>query len=78
MGSRATSSGPEGVCSCKATPLGKPMLLRVINEGDLIITVRDGVVLNYDAARKVLGIELLDVSKRADNPREMALEMLAG
>lgn len=40
--------------------------------------VRDGVVLDYDASGKVLGIELLNVSKRADNPREMAFEMLAG
>jgi uncharacterized protein YuzE len=40
--------------------------------------VREGVVLDYDAAGKVLGIELLNVSKRADNPREIAYEMLAG
>ena len=40
--------------------------------------VREGVVLDYDAGGKVLGIELLNVSKRADNPREMAFEMLAG
>ena len=40
--------------------------------------VREGVVLDYAAAGKVLGIELLDVSKRADNPREMAFEMLVG
>ena len=40
--------------------------------------VREGVVLDYDSAGKVLGIELLNVSKRADNPREMAFEMLVG
>lgn len=40
--------------------------------------VRDGVILEYDACGKVLGIELLNVSHRADNPREMAFEMLAG
>ena len=40
--------------------------------------VREGVVLDYDAAGKVLGIELLNVSRPADNPREMAFEMLAG
>lgn len=39
--------------------------------------VREGVVLDYDAAGKVLGIEVLNVSERADNPREMAFEMLA-
>ena len=38
--------------------------------------VREGVVLDYDADGKVLGIEVLDFSKRADNPREMAFEML--
>ncbi len=40
--------------------------------------VREGVVLDYEASGKVLGIELLAVSKRADNPREMAYEVLAG
>ena len=40
--------------------------------------VREGVVLDYDAGGKVLGIEVLNVSERADNPREMAFEMLAG
>jgi uncharacterized protein YuzE len=40
--------------------------------------IRDGVVLDYDAAGRVFGIELLNVSKRADNPREIAYEMLAG
>ena len=39
--------------------------------------VREGVVLDYDAAGKALGIEVLNVSERADNPREMAFEMLA-
>lgn len=40
--------------------------------------VREGVVLDYDASGKVLGIEVLTLSKRADNPREMAFEMLTG
>lgn len=39
--------------------------------------VREGVALDCDAAGKALGIELLDASKRVDNPREMAFEMLA-
>lgn len=39
--------------------------------------VRPGVVLDFDADGRVLGIEMLDVSRRADNPREMAFEMLA-
>lgn len=39
--------------------------------------VRPGVVLDFDAEGRVLGIEMLDVSHRADNPREMAFELLA-
>jgi uncharacterized protein YuzE len=39
--------------------------------------VRPGVVLDFDADGKVLGIEMLDVSTRMSNPREMAFEMLA-
>ena len=38
--------------------------------------VRDGVVLDYDADGRVLGIELLNVSRRNYNPREMAFELL--
>ena len=39
--------------------------------------VRPGVVLDFDADGRVLGIEMLDVSQLADNPREMAFELLA-
>ena len=39
--------------------------------------IRAGMVLDYDEKGNILGIEILDVSKRADNPREMAYEMLA-
>lgn len=39
--------------------------------------VRPGVVLDFDADGKVLGIEMLDVSTRTTNPREMAFEMLS-
>lgn len=39
--------------------------------------VRPGVVLDFDAEGRILGIEMLDVSRRADNPREMAFELLA-
>ena len=38
--------------------------------------VRPGVVLDLDAQGRVLGIEMLDVSSRTDNPRELAFEML--
>lgn len=38
--------------------------------------VRPGVVFDFDAAGRVLGIEMLDVSKRTDNPRELAMELV--
>lgn len=38
--------------------------------------VRPGVVFDFDAAGRVLGIEMLDVSKRTDNPRELAMEFV--
>ncbi len=38
--------------------------------------VRPGVVLDFDAAGRVLGIEMLDVSLRTDNPRELAMELV--
>jgi uncharacterized protein YuzE len=39
--------------------------------------VRPGVMFDYDAKGRVLGIEMLDVSTRTDNPREMAFEMMS-
>ena len=36
-----------------------------------------GLILDYDKGGKILGIEMLDVSKTADNPHELALEVLA-
>ncbi len=38
--------------------------------------VRPGVVFDFDADGKVLGIEMLDVSERTDNPRELAMELV--
>lgn len=38
--------------------------------------VRPGVVFDFDAAGRVLGIEMLDVSLRTDNPRELAMEVV--
>ena len=38
--------------------------------------VRPGVVFDFDAAGRVLGIEMLDVSERTDNPRELAMELV--
>jgi len=38
--------------------------------------VRPGMVFDFDADGKVLGIEMLDVSERTDNPRELAMELV--
>ena len=38
--------------------------------------VRPGVVFDFDTAGRVLGIEMLDVSQRTDNPRELAMELV--
>ena len=40
--------------------------------------VRPGVVFDFDAEGRVLGIEMLDVSQRTDNPRELAMELVGG
>jgi uncharacterized protein YuzE len=33
-------------------------------------------VFDFDVEGKVLGIEMLDVSERTDNPRELAMELV--
>ncbi len=38
--------------------------------------VRPNVFLDTDESGRVLGIEMLDVSKMTDKPHEMAMEML--
>ena len=38
--------------------------------------IRPGVVFDFDADGRVLGIEMLDVSERTDNPRELAVELV--
>ena len=38
--------------------------------------IRPGVVFDFDADGKVLGIEMLDISLRADTPRELAMELV--
>ena len=38
--------------------------------------VRPGVVFDFDDQGQVLGIEMLDVSQRTDNPRELAMELI--
>lgn len=38
--------------------------------------MRPGMVFDFDAEGRVLGIEMLDVSKHTDNPRELAMELV--
>ena len=45
----------------------------VVAESD---EVRPGVVLDFDDQGRVLGIEMLDVSERTDNPREIAMQLV--
>lgn len=40
--------------------------------------VRPGVVFDFDDQGRVLGIEMLDVSQRTDNPRELAMQLVGG
>ena len=58
-------------------PLADAMYIHLA-EGTVVDSdeVRDGVVLDYDATGKVLGIEVLNLSLRADKPNEMAFELM--
>jgi len=58
-------------------PKADAMYIRLI-AGTVIESdeVRPGVVFDFDAAGRVLGIEMLDVSQRTDNPRELAMELV--
>ena len=38
---------------------------------------KPGVILDYDAARNVVGLEILNASQRVDNPRAMDYAMTA-
>jgi len=42
-------------------------------ESEEILT---GVVFDFDIDGKLLGIEMLDVSERTDNPRELAMVLV--
>ena len=57
----------------KADAMYIRLLTGTVAESD---EVRPGVVFDFDAAGRVLGIEMLDVSKRTDNPRELAMEVV--
>ena len=38
--------------------------------------IRPGVVFDYDVEGKLLGIEMLDMSERTDNPCELTMELM--
>jgi uncharacterized protein YuzE len=38
--------------------------------------IRPGLVIDFDADGKLLGIEMLDVSLLTDNPRELSLSLV--
>jgi uncharacterized protein YuzE len=57
----------------KADAMYIRLLAGTVAESD---EVRPGVVFDFDAAGRVLGIEMLDISKRTDNPRELAMELV--
>ena len=38
--------------------------------------IRPGLVIDFDADGKLLGIEMLDVSLQTDNPRELSLSLI--
>ena len=48
--------------------LGMILADTVIEESD---ETKPGVILDYDAAGNLVGMEILDASKRTDNPRVM-------
>ena len=39
--------------------------------------VRPGLVIDFDEEGKVLGIEMLEVSLRTDNPNELSLSLVS-
>ena len=57
----------------KADAMYIRLLAGEVTESD---EVRPGVVLDFDSNGRVLGIEMLDVSLRTDNPRELAMELI--
>ena len=57
----------------KADAMYIRLIAGTVTESD---EVRPGVVFDFDAEGRVLGIEMLDVSKRTDNPRELAMEVV--
>ena len=57
----------------KADAIYIRLLAGEVTESD---EVRPYVVLDFDINGRVLGIEMLDVSLRTDNPRELAMALI--
>ena len=57
----------------KADAIYIRLLAGEVTESD---EVRPGIVLDFDSNGRVPGIEMLDVSLRTDNPRELAMELI--
>jgi len=57
----------------KADAMYIRLLAGTVAESD---ELRPGVVFDFDVDGRVLGIEMLDVSHRTDNPHELAMELV--
>jgi uncharacterized protein YuzE len=57
----------------KANAMYIRLLAGTVTESD---EVRPGVVFDFDAAERMLGIEMLAVNKRTDNPCELVMELV--
>ena len=58
-------------------PKADAMYIR-LKSGSIAVSdeIRPGLVIDFDEEGKVLGIEMLDVSLRTDNPRELSLSLV--
>ena len=63
--------------TCRYDPKADAIYVRLL-EGEVTESdeVRPGIVLNFDIDGRGLDIEMLDVSLRTDNPRELAWELI--
>lgn len=61
----------------KYDPKADAMYIRLL-AGTVAVSeeIRPGVVFDFDPAGRELGIEMLDVSQRTDNRRELAMELV--
>ncbi|PIQ50828.1 MAG: hypothetical protein COW02_18025 [Comamonadaceae bacterium CG12_big_fil_rev_8_21_14_0_65_59_15] len=64
---------PGQPCRCSRRDKPGGLIAGTVVDSD---EVRPGVVFDFDVNGRVLGIEMLDVSLRTDNPKEIALELV--